>query len=474
MFSVHYTLPVRSDMKSVAGITNSSNEINGIIVTGGVTGPTGPSGNGVTGPTGPSGGGGSSLQKGTEIIDTFSEVLSYTGTIVFNDPFNEIPVVVGSSSMGTMNITDVTEDNFSFALTTSSGQLNFTSVTGAQYSATSRLTIINGHPASIYVADNLVLIIRSLDSNGLTWPNTPILIDTLSGLTAQRPGVNFVNGFPVVSYYDGDARILYYISALDINGDTWGTRMVVDDTLNDYQQDYTSLLIVDGKPCIAYFSWQTTLRYAYSSVSIPTSSSDWTHMIVANIDFGGNYSWPEMIIIGGNPVICYPTGNQVFVIKSTIPFPIIDTDWGSPVLVISGDVKSISFEIVNTKPSIVVWVSNNIKYISSFDNGDTWDVIANIPALNNVPYVMKVINNIPMICYTDENNNYILSCVLANNPDGTSWGTPFVLSLNYRVDYYVQVIDNDGLGIFFFDTTTSYPIYMSSIKTVAKLYYMAS
>lgn len=482
MLRVHYTVPARSDTTVLAGIVNSTNEKNGVSGGGstGPTGPTGPSGSGLTGPTGPAGGGGSSLQKGLEIIATSSNVVSYTGTFTFDTPFSTPPIVVGSTSVGTLNITDTQNENFSYSLSTVRTASTFTVVnsnTSFNY-AYSRLTIINSNPAVILIDGNGDLSIeRALDTSGTSWPVNPTIIDTSIASFDQRPGTNIVNNFPVVSYYDGIN--LSYISSLDINGATWGTSMVVDNTLSQSGQDFSSIGIVNGNPAIAYY-FGSTIRYAYSTVAVPTSASDWSRMTVVTATLGASYSSPELRIVGGNPAMVYYTTTGVFMVRSTIVFPTQDTDWGAPVEILNGSISSISFEIVNSKPAVVTWLSGNIKYLSSDDNGATWNLLADIPvATNDVPYVLKVIGTIPNICYTNVNiingYQYSLFCVQSQNSSGTLWGEPFLLSSDYRVDLNIQVIDDNGLNVLFYNTlgAANVSVYMSSLINT-KLFYIAA
>lgn len=471
MFSIHYSLPVRSDLGSIAGVVNVINEMNGIIISSGTTGPTGSS---ITGPTGSSGGGGS-LQKGIESIDTFSQVLSYTGTISFDTPFSEVPVVVGSCSWGSMNITDTKEGDFSYSLSTSFTDPNFVTITGA-FSAQPILSVVNLRPSFAFINGGSALaFIRANDIGGTSWPSSSIIIDNSSSFNNQLPGMNIVNGFPVVSYY-GINNELFYVSATDVDGTAWNAPILVDGTLQNFGGDFSDILIIDGKPTISYSDYNTSLLYAYSTVATPTSSGDWVSMIVVADTVGLNYSFPEIKIVGGNPAIVYISSSGVYMVRSNIAFPTQDTDWGTPVLILAGTLYSVSFEIVNSKPVIVTWLSGNIKYITSSDDGDTWDIIANIPVTStSVSYIFKVINNIPTICFTNDQASYRLTCVLAENLEGTSWGTPFVLSTTYRSDSYIQLLDNNGLlNILFFDTNINRPVYMTSVERVVKLYYIAS
>jgi len=490
MFSLRYTIPARSDTRTIAGVTNTTNEENGVIFVGGSTGPTGASGtdgvdgptgspgtdgiDGVTGPTGPPGSSSvSTLQKGIVPIDTFSVIFSYTGTQSFNPTFSEPPIVVGSSSVGLLNITDITTENFSFSLETTQTNFNFTSLGPAtNLSANPTLEIVNGNPAVVFINQyNSLVFFRSLDVEGTIWPSGDgVIIDPGLQSGLQRPGINFVNNFPVVSYYI--ATSLYYVSALDINGDTWDVPMIVDNTLGTVDQDFSSIIIVDGKPAITYFENNTAIRYAYSNITVPVSSSDWIYMVVTNATAPGNYSYPSIQIVGGNPAICYINGTTICMVRSINPVPIVDTDWGSAVNIRTG-ASYFSYEIVNNKPTIVTWTNPAIRYMTSSDDGNTWDTIANIlVASNNVPYIMKVIDNIPTICYKSASG--LLTCIRAEDSEGIQWMTPIVISLNYSSGNYIQVINNNGLCILFFDTLYSVSTYINSGKTARKIYYLAS
>jgi hypothetical protein len=113
------------------------------------------------------------------------------------------------------------------------------------------LAVVNGNPAVAHWDNTTggVRYMRASNTTGTSWPTTWTRLDT--GLSNAGAGLSMtvVDSRPAVSFADGVR--LYYLRADDASGTTWGTPMVVDKSGGG---GYTSLIMVNGKPAIAYYN----------------------------------------------------------------------------------------------------------------------------------------------------------------------------------------------------------------------------
>lgn len=129
------------------------------------------------------------------------------------------------------------------------------------------LVVVNGNPAVAHW-DNTsggARYMRAINTTGTSWPTAWTRLD--SGAASAGAGVSMtvVDGRPAVSFAEGVN--LCYLRADDASGTTWGTPVVVDKSGGG---GYSSLIMVNGKPAIAYYNG--ALNYVRAP-DFPTSYS---------------------------------------------------------------------------------------------------------------------------------------------------------------------------------------------------------
>ena len=241
--------------------------------------------------------------------------------------------------------------------------------------------LVNGKPASAhYDATNSDLnYSRANDIQGVSWA-TAVKVST-AGNVGQYPSLAVVNGFPAISFHDVTNNRLMYVRATNANGTAWAAPVVVDDppgAINVGQ--YTSLVVVNGNPAIAYYDvTNADLKYVRAT------------------DANGT-AW-------GTPAILDGTG-------STGQF--------------------LSIKVVNGNPAISYYDATNadLKYIRASDAaGTTWSVALAVSTAGNIGQYssLSVINGFPAISFYDV-TNADLQYVRATDADGAGWGVPLTLA----------------------------------------------
>jgi len=269
-------------------------------------------------------------------------------------------------------------------------QINFVDTTGVpalSYDVAGNVgtfvsaAIVNGRPASAqYDASNLDLnYSRANDVQGVSWA-APVKAAT-AGNVGQFPSLAVVNGFPAISFHDITNNRLMYVRATNANGTAWGVPVVVDDppgAINVGQ--YTSLVVINGNPAIAYYD---------------VSNADLKYVRATDAD---GTTW-------GAPAILDATGNTG---------------------------QFLSMAVVNGNPAISYYdVSNaDLKYIRATDaSGTAWAAAFSVSTINNTGQYtsLSVINGFPAISFYDVSNQD-LQYVRATDATGTAWGIPVTLA----------------------------------------------
>ena len=124
------------------------------------------------------------------------------------------------------------------------------------------LAEVAGNPAVTFEDDGGLSYIRAGDPGGTEWDD-PVLVDPDRGRGEHRDtSLLVVNGRPAVSYYSGDASAdLLFALALDAEGHAWSTPQVVDGFLDVGRS--TTLALIDGQPCISYLD-ETNLQVRFA------------------------------------------------------------------------------------------------------------------------------------------------------------------------------------------------------------------
>ncbi len=225
---------------------------------------------------------------------------------------------------------------------------------------------------------------------------------------------------------------------------------------------YTSMLVVNGNPAIAYYNvTERNLMFARNSAVDGTGS--W---LVTVVDTRGDVGIKvSLAIINGNPAISYhdSTNQDLKYVRAT---DVNGTAWGAPVAldtaINSGYYNSLAE--INGRPAIAYFAFNGgeLRYIRANDsNGTIWGapVIVDDDGSNQTGGTpsLLVVNGRPAISY-----QYItfgdLRYVRANNADGTSWGAPVALDAAGPTtvgEFSSLAIVNGNPAVSYYDSTNS-------------------
>lgn len=171
---------------------------------------------------------------------------------------------------------------------------------------------------------------RATDTDGNTWSATT----TIASEWLSEISLAIVGGFPAVSFFDTRNYDLVYVRATNAEGTSWGTPVVLDDGVSsDARGRYSSLLMVDGRPAVAYYNIKEgELMYVRAN---DASGASWpTPQIVDTNDNNGRYA--SMHIVDGKPAIAYQnwTFAQLRYVRAN---DATGSSWGTPLTLDSGD-----------------------------------------------------------------------------------------------------------------------------------------
>ncbi len=176
----------------------------------------------------------------------------------------------------------------------------------------SSLCIVNGHPAiSYYDIRSLnedLKYVRALDPDGVTW-DTPLILDSV-GNTGVGTSLAVIDGNPAVSYYDESNCELMYIRALDANGSSWDNPQAVDAIGDVANLDRSTLVEVSGNPAICYADKKVNeVKYVRA---LDIEGNSWgTPMVVGSASLANDVS---MQVIDGRPAIAFVDSDSRYVI----------------------------------------------------------------------------------------------------------------------------------------------------------------
>ena len=210
------------------------------------------------------------------------------------------------------------------------------------------MSIVFGNPAISYNQINGGLkYVRALDVDGNSW-DTPILVDpTNSG--GEYTSLHIVNNHPAISYYDYHISYssLKYIRSADMFGIVWEPPKVLD--ANDYVGKNTSLAVINGFPAISYYENKLTsgaLKYVRATDNEGTGWNSPIELAPYEATYdGGPTSLSE---VNGKPAICYSDDSNLRFISALDK--VGDVWEGSIMLDANGDNSFMT--IINGSPAI--------------------------------------------------------------------------------------------------------------------------
>ena len=220
---------------------------------------------------------------------------------------------------------------------------------------------VNGKPAIAYhdSDDGDLYYVRATDAAGSTW-GTPVLV--ASGGAGTYLSLSIIDGNPAIAYYNATSGDLEYVRANDADGSSWGTPVTAWSSGNVGL--FASLTTVNGNPAIA-FGDITNNRMLYIRASNSTGSA-WNLPSVVTTQYGERM---DLLVVDGKPAIAYWRRNSVNDLRYVYSQDINGTAWGTPDIVDgSGNVGNLlSMAIIDGNPAIAYQDNTNsdLKYVRS-------------------------------------------------------------------------------------------------------------
>jgi len=231
-----------------------------------------------------------------------------------------LAVVAGNPAISYHNNPDFNVKNLRYARSTTSTGENSGDWsqkveidTGGEVGLYTSLAVVDGNPAIAYadLTDKQLKYARSTTETGADqadWSQIVVVDTGEAGLGYMSLAV--VDGNPAISYWDHKTDDLKYARSLTATGadaGDWLQQAIVhSETEPSSADNYTSLLVVDGKPAIAYPSGEftTNLSFAHASTTTGGDSADWDAKDIVDSETGvGTYC--DMVLVGGRPAITY-------------------------------------------------------------------------------------------------------------------------------------------------------------------------
>lgn len=222
---------------------------------------------------------------------------------------------------------------------------------------------VNGKPAIAYYDsdDGDLYYVQATDANGDFW-GTPVLVAS-TGDVGQYLSLAIINGQPAISYYDATNQDLMYVRATNADGSSWGTPMTV--LSNNNVGLHTSLKDVNGNPAIIFGDF-TNKRLIYIRAT-DTDGTTWGSPVLAASHYGEG---TKMLVVDGKPAIAYYAGFGGQDLRYLRSQDANGTSWGTHEVLDDGSAAMgnlLSMAIIDGNPAISYqdYTNADLKYIRS-------------------------------------------------------------------------------------------------------------
>lgn len=340
----------------------------------GDAGPPGANGTSIQGPIGNRGLRGGGVRTGSFTTLTISKRVSFVVPVAVGN------VVTAMSTFGhvvptTANATHTTLESRALYLR---GTPLTSSTSTKQY--VQGVSLSNGYGAFVWQESNHLWYVRALDANGEAWI-TPLTVDA-SGTVGAYCSITLVDGHPAIAYFDSTTAAVRYVRALDAFGDTWPTppNTLVGAVQSSTSTPWVSLWVVNGNPAIVFQNTTSTPSFKISTLYVRASDID-------------GASWPAPpVVVETSASNSIGVSNQLRVVNGVPAFAYLD--------------------VANTR----------VRYVNALDvNGTTWNTsLAVDTAATTVR--LEVVNGQPALVYQGTGTNVYF--VRALDAQGVTWGTP--------------------------------------------------
>ncbi|MCD6282081.1 hypothetical protein J7J84_00530, partial [bacterium] len=317
------------------------------------------------------------------------------------------------------------------------------------------IEVVNGCPAVSYINPSLeeLVYVRATDALGMTWGEPVIVDDGDENKVGPYTFLAVVNGHPAIAYYSWEDHKLKYVRADDANGDSWGSPLVLADArVGEFSEYGLSLVVVHEKPAIAYEGRDPDgLIYVRA---LDANGDSWgSPILVAGVYGTHEFS---MALISGGPAISYYDPWDDFLLKYVRAVDAEGSTWSSPVSLgyMSGGKSSLAE--INGKPAISYASSEeygSLCFVRALDpGGSAWGTPLIVGSeLEDAGWpTLATVHGCPAIsyCVNISTNRYALRYVQAADPDGIIWHSPMTVQLPESEDFggatYMSMAEVNG------------------------------
>jgi len=289
----------------------------------------------------------------------------------------------------------------------------------------SKLVTVNSRPAVAYVENGTFNIkyVRASDANGTTWPASINVVSSASAIFDVSMSMAIIAGRPAIVYDNSADGSVWYVRALDADGNAWGTPSKVD------AGRWPDLVEVNSLPAISYDwtngqpegspTYTNQVRFIRGT---DANGAAWSAAVpVATFGlFQQRLGQTHLLIVAGNPAIFFAS----FDLATSTKIPRFvrasnstGTSWGTPVPVTFAAGVFLSGQygaaLVNGQPAIA-WRDDGhrvIHYSFSRDNGASF---GNLPVfefdVGPGPAVSLLdVNGLPALTFSDGDETFYFS-----------------------------------------------------------------
>jgi len=325
------------------------------------------------------------------------------------------------------------------------------------------IDLVNGNPAICYNTDlsfeGELVYVRATDAMGTTW-GEPVVVDNE---VVASPSLTVVNGRPAIAYYGGEDHELMYARANDANGDSWGEPLAVAEARFRDSQQVLSLVVVSGNPAMAYEGNEPDgLAYVRA---LDANGDSWGSPVLVAYMYMANYN--SMAVINGRPAISYTSYEHIednYLLKYVRALDGGGNTWGFPIALERMDPVKSSLAEINGNPAISYagYLDDMpiLKYVRALDaNGSAWGtpLILDNEILGGWPS-LATIQGRPAISYVEASGDTCtLRYVQAADPDGTIWHSPMTVQLPESDEggatymSFTEINGHPGISYYFID-----------------------
>lgn len=263
-----------------------------------------------------------------------------------------------------------------------------------------------------------------------------------------------VEGYPGVSYYwryDAGSTQLRYKRADDDDGLVWDSAAVTvaySGMPPSSVGRFNSLAVVSGIPAISCAGSPYYWR-AQNAIG-----SEWGSRILVAEDTTAH--WTSLLVVNGSPAIAYNDRYDADGIKYVRATDEAGNEWGAPVSLYDGTIDNsvrMGFAIINGNPAVSYPDysdgPNKLMFRRAEDaNGSSWSLAVTVDSGSSYGVCIPLIevSGSPAIAYVTGGifTDYTLNYVRATNAQGSEWGEPVTIASQEEYIWSPSMVICDG------------------------------